>query len=665
MPTLMEITTPLGDGVLLFNSMHAREEMSRLSEYQLDLLSETQDIDLDEILGKSVTVKVTLANGNTRFFSGYVTRIAQQGMLGRYHRYHAVVRPWLWFLTRTADCRIFQDMTVPQIIAKVFADHPSADFQLELTGSYRQWTYCVQYRETDFNFVSRLMEHEGIYYYFKHENGRSILVITDSYSGHEPFPGYEQITFRLPNTKMRPDLEYVSSWQLEREIQPGSYVHDDYDLERPSVELRTQKSVVRKHSAADYEIYDFPGQYIQKPDGEQYAAVRLDEFGSQFEIANAVSNARGIGVGCLLTLEEHPRADQNREYLILSCRYDLYYGGYEGLPQGRQTDCRCSFVAMSSQQQYRAQRLTPKPFVQGPQTAVVVGPSGDEIYTDKYGRSKVQFHWDRYGTRDENSSCWIRVSQPWAGKGWGSVSIPRIGQEVIVDFLEGDPDQPIITGRVYNGDNGTPYTLPAGGVVSGLKSNTHKGKGYNELSMDDTAGKEKITIHGQYDMNTTVEHDQTNTVNNDLTETVKNDATITITKGKYSHDVQTGTATYHVKDALVENYDATQATTVKQDITIKSTSGAITISSDSQNVLIKAATIISLQVGSSKLTMSSDGTISLEGVNVTVKGSTLLTMKGGIVHSEADNEHQTKGTLVVSDGSASNTVKGGMVMLNP
>jgi type VI secretion system secreted protein VgrG len=663
---LMEINTPLGEGVLLFNSMHAREELSRLSEYQLDLLSETQDIDLDQILGKSVTVKLSLPNQQTRYFNGYVTRIVQQGMFGRYHRYHAVVRPWLWFLTRTADCRIFQDMTVPQIIQKVFADHPTADFQLELNGSYRQWSYCVQYRESDFNFISRLMEHEGIYYYFKHEDGRNILLITDSYSGHVPFPGYEEMTFVVPNERMRADLESVTSWQIARQIQPGSYVHDDYDLERPSVELLTQKTVSRNHAVANYEIYDYPGTYIQKPDGQQYAMVRLDEFNSQFEIANAKSNARGVGVGYLLKLGSHPRTDQNREYLVLASTYDLHFGGYEGLPGGGgAADVRCTFVAMSSQQQYRPQRTTPKPFVQGPQTAMAVGPSGDEIYTDKYGRAKVQFHWDRYGSRDENSSCWIRVSQPWAGKGWGAVAIPRIGQEVIVDFLEGDPDQPIITGRVYNGDNMPPYTLPAAGVVSGVKTNTVKGKGYNEMSMDDTAGKEKITIHGQYDMNTTVEHDQTNTVNNDSTETIKNNAIIAITQGKYSHDVQTGTATYHVKDALVENYDNTQATTVKQDITIKSTSGAITISSDSKNVLIKAATQISLEVGQSKLTMANDGTISLEGVNITITGSTQLTMKGGVVHSEADSQHQTKGAIVSSEGSATNTIKGGMVMLNP
>jgi type VI secretion system secreted protein VgrG len=262
--------------------------------------------------------------------------------------------------------------------------------------------------------------------------------------------------------------------------------------------------------------------------GEQYAGVRIDELGSQFETSQAVTNARGVCVGSLFTLEKCVREDQNREHLILSASYDLEFSEYEAMPEGSGTSYRCSFVAMSSEQQFRPKRRTPKPFVQGPQTAMVVGPAGDEIYTDNFGRVKVQFHWDRYGKKDENSSCWIRVSHPWAGKGWGSVATPRIGQEVIVDFLEGDPDQPIITGRVYNAESQPPFGFPAGAVLSGIKSQTHKGAGYNELSMDDTAGKEKITIHGQYDMNSTIEHDQTLTVHNNRTDTIDVDDSETV-----------------------------------------------------------------------------------------------------------------------------------------
>jgi type VI secretion system secreted protein VgrG len=502
MPRVMEITTPLGDDVLLFHGMHAREEMGRLSEYQLDLLGPV-----------NVTVKLALPDDSTRYFNGYVTRFSAGGRsYGRFRRYSAVVRPWLWFLTRTTDCRIFQEMTVPDIIKEVFGDEPTADFSFELTGAYRKWIYCVQYRETDFNFISRLMEEEGISYYIRHTDGHNTVVLTDSTAKHTATPGYEKLPFIAPERLVRPELEHISSWDFSREIQPGVYVHDDYDLERPSVELKTRKALPRTYAPSEYEVYDYPGHYLQKADGEQYAAVRIDELGSQFETAQAVTNAKGVSVGSLFTLEDCPREDQNREHLILSASHDLEFSEYEAMPEGAGTSYRCSFVAMSSEQQFRPRRATPKPFVQGPQTAMVVGPAGDEIYTDKFGRVKVQFHWDRYGEEDENSSCWIRVSHPLAGKGWGSVSIPRIGQEVIVDFLEGDPDQPIITGRVYNAESLPPFGFPAGAVQSGVKSQTHKGSGYNELSMDDTAGKEKVTINGQYDMNTTVGNNQTNAV---------------------------------------------------------------------------------------------------------------------------------------------------------
>jgi len=276
----------------------------------------------------------------------------------------------------------------------------------------------------------------------------------------------------------------------------------------------------RGYTPSDYEIYDYPGTYMETADGEHTAAVRIDEFGSQFETASAASNARGVAVGSSLVMERHPRDDQNREHLVLATSYDLEFGEYEGMPHSEAAGCRCTFTAMSTDQQFRPKRTTPKPFVQGPQTAVVVGPSGDEIYTDEFGRVKVQFHWDRLGKKDENSSCWMRVSHPWAGKGWGAVSTPRIGQEVIVDFLEGDPDQPIVTGRVYNAEQAPPFGFPAGAVVSGIKSDTHKGAGYNEMAFDDTAGNELIRIHGQYDMDTTVEHDQRSTIHNNRTDRV-------------------------------------------------------------------------------------------------------------------------------------------------
>lgn len=555
MPRVMEITTPLG-GDLLFHGMHAREELSRMGEYQLDLLSLKSDINLDDILGKNVTVKLALPDDKTRYFNGYVTRFSQGGKYGKYHRYFAAVRPWLWFLTRTADCRIFQDMTVPDIVKKVFGDHQTADVKFELTSTYRKWTYCVQYRETDFNFVSRLMEEEGIYYFVKHTDGHNTLVLTDSYTGHAACPGAKEIHFISPEKLARPDIEHISSWDFSREIQPGLYAHDDYDLERPSVDLLTKKAVPRKYAPSDYEVFDYPGHYVKKADGEQYASVRIDEYGSQFETARGSTNVRGLSTGYLFSLLDCPRADQNHEHLVVAATHDLEFSDYETIPDRGGASYRCTFAAMSSKQQFRPKRNTPKPFVQGPQTAVVVGPGGDEIYTDKYGRVKVQFHWDRLGKKDQNSSCWIRVSHPWAGKAWGAVATPRIGQEVIVDFLEGDPDQPIITGRVYNAEQMPPYELPANMTQTGIKSRSSKGgtpDNFNEIRFEDKKGSEQVFIHAEknqdievendethwvgHDRTKTVDHDETTHVKHDRTETVDNNETITI-KGNRGETVE-------------------------------------------------------------------------------------------------------------------------------
>jgi len=568
MPRVMEIVTPLGDDVLLFHQMSAREEMSRLFEYRLQLLSPKPDVNLDELLGKNVTIKLGLSDDETRYYNGYVTRFSAGGQYGRYYRYVGTVRPWLWFLTRTSDCRIFQEMTVPDILKSVLADHPAAEFKFELTASYRKRTYCVQYRETDFNFVSRLMESEGIGYYFRHTDGHDTLVLTDSTSKHTAPESCAKLSFVGPEEQVKPELEHISAWDYSREIQPGVYVHDDYDLERPSVELKTSKVLPRTYKPSDYEVYDYPGEYLERADGEQYASVRIDELGSQFELAHAITNARGLACGSLLTLEDHPRADQNREYLVVGASHELAFGDYESLPETEGTTYRCAFAAMPSSQQFRPKRETPKPFVQGPQTAVVVGPGGEEIFTDKYGRVKVQFHWDRRGKKDDKSSCWIRVSHPWAGKGWGAISTPRIGQEVIVDFLEGDPDQPIITGRVYNAEQMPPYDLPANKTQSGMKSRSSMGGGaanFNEIRMEDKAGSEQLFIHAEKNQDIEVEKDETHWVGQDRKKTIDRDETTLVKRDRtetVDHD-----ETILIKHDRIETVDHDQLMLVKHDDT--------------------------------------------------------------------------------------------------
>lgn len=544
----MEIVTPLGEGALLFHRMQAREELSRLGEFDVELLGERGDIDIDAILGKNVTVRLEQLDDGVRHFNGYVTRFAQAGSHGRYHLYRATVRPWLWFLTRTADCRIFQELTVPDILRKVFADHGVADVKFSLTETYRKWTYCVQYRETDFNFVSRLMEQEGIYYYFTHEEGRHTLVLVDAISAHGSAAGCETLDYIAAERVVRPEKEYISQWQHAREIQAGSYALEDYDFERPSVDLAVSSRMRRAHALADYEIYDYPGEYLRATEGDGVARCRLDECQTRFDQARGETNARALAVGHLFTLKGQARADQDGEYLVIAATHQLASNEYESFDSAHPgATYSCAFTALGSRQQFRPARTTRKPFVQGPQTAVVVGPAGDEIYTDNYGRVKVQFHWDRYGKKDENSSCWIRPSHPWAGKNWGMIAIPRIGQEVIVDFLEGDPDRPIVTGRVYNAEQMPPYALPANMTQTGILSRSSKGgsaANANELRFEDKKGAEQVYLHAEknqdievendethwvgHDRAKTVDHDETTQVKHDRTETVGNNETITI-----------------------------------------------------------------------------------------------------------------------------------------
>ncbi|MCW7539340.1 type VI secretion system tip protein TssI/VgrG [Aquabacterium sp. A7-Y] len=567
-----QLITPLAPDALQFHRMNGREEVARLSEFEIDALSEREDLDPDQVLGKKIAVKVELPTGAYRYFSGHATRFSQVGVHGRLNLYRLTMRPWLWFLTRTANCRIFQQKKVPDILKQVFDAHADvASTSFELSGSYRAWDYCVQYRESDFDFVSRLMEQEGIYYYFRHEEGRHVMVLTDSVSAHAPYAGFEQIPYLPHDRSARAETEHISGWSFGREIQPVRYVHDNYDPEKPRVELEGAAAIARQHAQAQYEVYDYPDKHLTAADGEQYARVRIEELQSRYERAQAESNSRGLCVGYLFNLSGQPREDQNREYLVLSADYQLDGEDYESA-DGEGARFACRFTALPSSQPFRAARLTPKPIVQGPQTAVVVGPSGEEIYTDEQGRVKVRFHWDRYSSGDENSSCWIRVSHPWAGKGWGAVSIPRIGQEVVVDFLEGDPDCPLITGRVYNAELMPPFAAP--GVVSGLKSQTHKGAGFNEISMDDTAGQEKMNLHAQYDQTTTVQHDQTNTINNNRRTTVVVDDTLDVNAnrtmtvvGKLVETVNTGHEMTVTSGGYTQTITGITARTVHGDLT--------------------------------------------------------------------------------------------------
>jgi len=524
-------TAAFPEGDLFLESLSCSEALSTLTEINASLLSPRADLDSDDILGQPVTFEIELRGDTTRFLNGFVTRFSQVGGTARLHRYQAVVRPWLWFLTRTTDSRIFQHMKVPEIVKSVFDDHSIAVHDFKLFREYREWEYCVQYRESDFNFVSRLLEHEGIYYRFEHSDGKHQMLLLDSGSAHDPQPdGAAQLPFFATAGQVPPDVDFVSRWAMSRSVQSGKFAITDYDFENPSSRLLTTGEQPRKYAQSDAEAFDYPGGFTVPADGAQYLENRRDEVQSRFERFSGSTNAQGLRTGFTFKLTRHPRPDQNAEYLVTGARLQATNGGLDA-GQGVDAGFECEFNAMSTAQQFRPQRVTRKPFVQGPQTAFVVGKSGDEIHTDRFGRVRVQFHWDRLGKKDEKSSCMVRVAQVWAGKNFGAIFIPRVGQEVIVDFLEGDPDQPIITGSVYNGEALPPFKLPDHATQSGFLTRSTKDGAVanaNMIQFEDKKGSEALNLHAEKNMSTSVENDQSNSVGHDLTEQVTHDRKSTV-----------------------------------------------------------------------------------------------------------------------------------------
>ena len=518
------IETPLGEDTFLLRSFLGQEAISRLFAFELDLVSEEPSIKYEDIVGQSSTVRIALADGSVRYWNGFVSRFVQAGRDSNVAVYHATIVPWLWFLDQTSDCRIFQAKTAPDIIKQIFQEYGYRDFAFRLYGDFVKRDYCVQYRESDFNFVSRLMEEEGIFYFFEHENGKHTLVLGNDPSAHKECPNQPSARYEGSAGGWQDD-DVVLQWLQEQEFRPGAFTATDYNFETPSTNLLSTVNGKGK-----FELYDFPGEYTKRSDGDHIVRVRLQEQQMPQSVARGTSDCRAFGTGYKFKLTDHYRDDLNQEYVLTALRHAARHNlGYASGSEESGPVYENSFECVPATTHIRPQRRSPVPVVQGCQTAVVVGPSGEEIFTDKYGRVKVQFHWDREGKKNENSSCWIRVSYPWSGKTWGGIHVPRIGQEVVVDFIEGDPDRPIITGRVYNAGQMPPWDLPGKMMVSGYKSNSTKGGGgYNELSFDDTKGNELIQVHGQYDMDTKIEHDERRHVVNNRTKNVDVDESSTI-----------------------------------------------------------------------------------------------------------------------------------------
>lgn len=614
------IGTALGKDKLLLTTFTHRAEVSEPFVVVARAVSETKDLDIKSLLRTSATIRINLTddpeNPGIKYINGVVRRARILEEQEELTAYELELVGWIGMLDLRRECRIFQNMTTQDIIADVFTKAGFTDYQFDLQGSTQTREYCVQYRETHRQFVQRLMEEEGLFYWFKHEDGKHTLVIGNA---NTKFAECEKGTIHYDIKKSHKDSEDVVSMDMEKFARTKIETRRDYYFEDPSLDLTSSET--SSETGGSEEIYDYPGMYFAKGQGDTFAGLLIDHQDSHVTRINFKSTAREIFCGCRVRIADHFHSELNKEVVVLgleeSCTFSGYRAGQAAGGGGEPDTFRYenTVVSMPNTFPYRPPRKTPTPVVRGVQTAVVVGPSGEEIYTDKYGRIKVQFHWDREGKKNQDSSCWIRVATNWAGKNWGLISIPRIGQEVVVDFLEGHPDRPLVIGSVYNAEQMPPYTLPANMTQSGLKSRSSKGGGgdnFNEIRFEDKAGSEEIYIHAEKDFNTIVENDRNTTIQ-------KGNDSLTIEKGNRSIDIQTGGRETKIKSNDKLTVQGNIET--KADGSMKEEAGTSYELKAGTTMNIKAGTMMTIEAGTQIEIKAGSGKIVLNAMGVTITGT--------------------------------------------
>lgn len=532
-------TFKVGATELMVIDFNLREQISAPFETVLNLCSE-DEIKFEDVIGKTALLTLESVDAD-RYVHGIVGKFVLTGMNGRFYLYQAHVYPQVWLLSLEQDCRIFQQKSVPDIVKDVMEQSGITGdlFDFRLQGNYASREYCVQYRETDLNFISRLLEEEGIFYFFEHSSEKHLMVFGDGVVNYQPITGEAQVIFN-PGSAMVAEEEAVVTFHLARQIRTGKYTLRDFNFEKPALDLTADNT---DQENKKLEVYDYPGEYSVPEDGKRLAQVRLQQAVMYKDKAEGSSVVPRLTPGFTFKLSSHAMESFNQEYLLVAVSHRGAQPQVlaERTASDNGTSYENELLAVPSSVTIRPEKLSVKPIIEGVQTAIVTGPSGEEIYTDKHGRIKVQFHWDRLGRKDDKSSCWIRVSQGWAGAGWGAIFIPRIDQEVIVDFIEGDPDRPIITGRVYHGTNTPPYSLPGDKTKSTIMSDSSMGGGgSNEIRFEDKKGSEEVYLHGQKDWtiaivndkNQTIGHDETMSVSNNRTKNVGVDQSETIGSNK-------------------------------------------------------------------------------------------------------------------------------------
>ncbi len=622
----LAVETPLGDDVLLLASFSGHESMSRLFSYSLEMLSANHAIAPPDIVGKNVSFRVKLADGSPRWFNGFVSRFSAGSGESGFREYTAEVVPWLWFLTQTTDCRIFQNKSVPQIVEQVFQDLGFMDFDTsEIHGNHPKREYCVQYRETDFNFVSRLIEEEGIFYYFRHEQGKHTLVLADQKGAYKV----------LPEAKVEHEYTYagrfvrdrITSWRHQYEFRPGRWAQTDYNFENPGGNLATpanvllakEKSVLRLSETDKYEVYDYPGDYLEKEEGKAETRTHMEEDEAPYDVVVGSSTCKTFTPGGKFTVTRHgSESEVGKTYVVTSIQHSAAEPTRYGRSGGVGQDYHNTFTCIPESVTFRPPRISIRPSIQGSQTAVVTGPRGEEIWPDQYGRVKVQFFWDREGRRTEDTSCWIRCAQSSAGKGWGSMFIPRIGQEVIVSYLEGNPDRPIITGLVYNADQMPPYSLPEEKTKSYWKTNSSKGgDGFNEIRFEDKKGHEQVFVHAEKDLDVRVKNVARETICGDRHRSVGGHQRELVEKDKHSH----------VKGDQREKIEGDLSLQVvgRRDEKV----GTVYAADSGQEIVLTAGMKVIIKAGAQLSLIGPGGFVDIGPAGVTIQGMTVNINCGG------------------------------------
>jgi type VI secretion system secreted protein VgrG len=676
------VSGPLPDGAFLLETLQGQEALGTPYRYDLTLLCEDPNVPVTKVLGQSLTVRVKLDSGEFRFFNGIVTYFSKLGLSMHHARYAVVLNPCLSRLDYAHNCCVFNDASnfdpdpetkqptknaldiVQEVLSKLDVTNEPA---IKKEHVYRDRRYCVQYRETDLNFVQRLLEDEGVYYFFKHSQGHHTMVLADSISAHSQVSGYESVLYLPKERKQAREEEHFWSLTVAGSLYPGKFsVLRGYDFTqpRPRQAQIEDKLTGLEQPGAQYEDYDYPGGLLEKPLAEDEAKVRMQTDQVANTIVEVEGNTLGLGVGDLVKLrrpladiEHNPfwaDTDFDQEYLITAATYSITINQYEtGDAVSGDEPFRATYKLLDSKTQFRPQRTATKPRIQGPQTAIVVGGSGDEIYTDKLGRVKVQFDWDRKHERDQKSSCWVRVAQVWAGKQWGAMHIPRVGQEVIVEFLDGDPDRPIITGRVYNADNMPPYGLPDNKTQSGIKSRSSKGgtdQNFNEIRFEDLKGKEELHIQAEKDMSTLVKNNQSTSVGANRSVSVGGNHSVTVSGTQSTTVTKKETQTYQaeremkvtgtnldeITGAHTGKYHAGRTETVEKGdtLTIVGSDKTVTVHgefntvADKQYKVVQGDNIIFMK-GSDIVVNNSKCEISLSGADATVTAKASLTLQCG------------------------------------